>query len=137
MERTLWRVAGRAEEPSGGRDGARPVDRSVRWAFPPAPERGTLGWGEVLEMETKQWNVQIVISEDDEDALTVATATLSARDGKKYESVGHARRNPGDRPVPAIGDELAVGRALSGLAAQLIEDAAVDVAQMAGAARGR
>ncbi|MBB2914304.1 hypothetical protein FHS43_005616 [Streptosporangium becharense] len=88
-------------------------------------------------METKQWNVQIVISEDDEDALTVATATLSARDGKKYESVGHARRNPGDRPVPAIGDELAVGRALSGLAAQLIEDAAVDVAQMAGAARGR
>ncbi|GAA2906891.1 hypothetical protein GCM10010517_73180 [Streptosporangium fragile] len=87
-------------------------------------------------MENKQWNVQIFISEDDQDAVTTATAMLSARDGRTYESVAHARRNPSDRPVPEIGDELAAGRALADLAARLIEDAAVDVARMA-AARAR
>ncbi|MEV0378657.1 DUF1876 domain-containing protein [Nonomuraea sp. NPDC050643] len=82
-------------------------------------------------MEYKQWNIQIWISEDDDDALTTATAVLFTPDGKRHESVGHARRNPHDRPVPGIGDELAAGRALSDLAAKLIEDGADDVARMA------
>ncbi|AQZ69251.1 hypothetical protein BKM31_54270 [[Actinomadura] parvosata subsp. kistnae] len=82
-------------------------------------------------MEYKQWNVQIWISEDDDDAVTTATAVLFTPDGKRHESVAHARRNPDDRPVPGIGDELAAGRALSDLASKLIEDGAQDVAQLA------
>ncbi|MBF8186638.1 DUF1876 domain-containing protein [Nonomuraea sp. K274] len=82
-------------------------------------------------MDYKQWNVQIWISEDDRDAVTTATAVLFTADGKRHESVAHARRNPHDRPVPGIGDELAAGRALSELAAKLIEDGAGDVARLA------
>lgn len=82
-------------------------------------------------MQSKQWNVQIEIDEDDQDDVTTATAVLTTPGGKRHESVAYARRNPDDRPVPAIGDELAAGRALSDLAAKLIEDGAEDVAQMA------
>ncbi|KAB8193544.1 DUF1876 domain-containing protein [Nonomuraea phyllanthi] len=85
-------------------------------------------------MDYKQWNVQIWISEDDDDAVTTATAVLFTADGKRHESVAHARRNPSDRPIPGIGDELAAGRALSNLASKLIEDGAEDVAQLAGTA---
>ncbi|MCF6473639.1 DUF1876 domain-containing protein [Nonomuraea sp. MG754425] len=83
-------------------------------------------------MDYKQWNIQIWISEDDGDAVTTATAVLFTPAGKRHESVAHARRNPGDRPVPGIGDELAAGRALTDLASKLIEDGAQDVAQLAG-----
>ncbi|WP_084960274.1 dsRBD fold-containing protein [Thermoactinospora rubra] len=86
-------------------------------------------------MEQKQWNVQIAITEDDSDTITTARAMLITEDGMRHESVAHARRNPSDRPVPAIGDELAVGRALSDLAAKLIEDGAADVAQYASPVR--
>jgi hypothetical protein len=88
----------------------------------------------VALVEYKQWNIQIWLSEDDDDALTTATAVLFTPDGKRHESVAHARRNPHDRPVPGIGDELAAGRALSELASKLIEDGAKDVAHMAGSA---
>lgn len=86
-------------------------------------------------MEAKQWNVEIFISEDDIDKVTTARAVLLTRDGRRHESVAHARRNPRDRAVPEIGDELAAGRALSDLAAKLMEDGAEDVAQLAGPAR--
>ncbi|GAA3430291.1 DUF1876 domain-containing protein [Streptosporangium sandarakinum] len=86
-------------------------------------------------MEAKQWNVQISISEDDNDDVTTARAVLFTDRGKRHEGVAHARRNPVDQPVPDIGDELAAGRALSTLAAQLIQDGAQDVAQTAGSAR--
>ncbi|MBG0831940.1 DUF1876 family protein [Planomonospora sp. ID67723] len=86
-------------------------------------------------MQTKQWDVQVFIEEDDNDDVTTARAVLS-HDGVRHESVAHARRNPSDQPVAGIGDELAAGRALSDLAAKLIEDGAQDVARLAGAARG-
>ncbi|MFF3668064.1 DUF1876 domain-containing protein [Microtetraspora malaysiensis] len=86
-------------------------------------------------MERKEWNVEIFIDEDEIDQVTTARAVLHAGDGTRHESVAHARRNPHDRPVPQIGDELAAGRALSDLAAKLIEDGAEDVAQFAAAAR--
>jgi hypothetical protein len=83
-------------------------------------------------MEAKQWTVQIFINEDDDDTRTDARAVLSARGSKRHESVGYARRNPDDRAIPEIGDELAAGRALADLAAKLLEDGADDVAQFAG-----
>ncbi|MFI6599881.1 dsRBD fold-containing protein [Nonomuraea sp. NPDC050536] len=88
-------------------------------------------------MQSKQWTVEISITEDDEDAVTTATATLFAAGARRHESVAYARRNPTDRPVPGIGDELSAGRALSDLAAKLIEDGAEDVAQLAGSLRAR
>ncbi|MET8160049.1 DUF1876 domain-containing protein [Sphaerisporangium sp. NPDC005289] len=86
-------------------------------------------------MQVKQWAVEIYITEDDNDDRTVARAVLMNRAGMRREGVGYARRNPVDRPVPEIGDELAVGRALADLSAKLTEDAAEDVAQMAGQSR--
>ncbi|GII59604.1 hypothetical protein Pth03_79930 [Planotetraspora thailandica] len=86
-------------------------------------------------METKRWTVEVFLSEDDRDDVTTATAVLYTDAGRRHESVAHARRNPSDRPVPEIGDELAAGRALSDLAAKLIGDGAEDVAQLAGMRR--
>ncbi|WP_433251321.1 DUF1876 domain-containing protein [Streptosporangium sp. CA-135522] len=83
-------------------------------------------------MESKQWDVQIFISEDDDDAVTTAKVVLMTPDGRRRESVAYARRNPEDRPVPTIGDELAAGRALSDLAGKLMREGAEDVAQLAG-----
>ena len=83
-------------------------------------------------METKQWAVQVYISEDRDD--TVARAVLITRDGMRVTGIGRARRNPIDRPVPEIGDELAVSRALSDLADRLHVVAAEDIAQLTGPA---
>ncbi|SDH88452.1 protein of unknown function [Sinosporangium album] len=88
-------------------------------------------------METKEWTVRISISEDDEDYRTVAEAVLTTPSGKRHASTAFARRNPGDRPVPEIGDELAAGRVLADLADKLIGDAAGDIAQLTGPARAR
>jgi len=86
-------------------------------------------------METKHWNVEITITEDDADTHTSARAVLTGHEGERHESVGLARRNPSDRPVPEIGDELAAGRALMDLADKLIEKAAEDVARFSAANR--
>lgn len=83
-------------------------------------------------MHAKQWSVEIYITEDDNDDRTTARAVLLTRGGRRHESVGYARRNPVDRPVPEIGDELAAGRALAELADMLTGDAAEDVAQFSG-----
>jgi hypothetical protein len=83
-------------------------------------------------MESKQWDVRIFISEDDNDNVTTAKAVLMTSDGKRHESVAYARRKPGDKAVPAIGDELAAGRALYELAGKLMRDGAEDVAELAG-----
>ncbi|MFG3441125.1 DUF1876 domain-containing protein [Nonomuraea sp. NPDC047897] len=88
-------------------------------------------------MQAKRWTVQIFISEDDGDDRTLARAVLYARGSKWHESVGLARRNPHDRPVPEIGDELAAGRALMDLADKLIGDAADDVARLGGPVEAR
>ncbi|ETK32328.1 DUF1876 domain-containing protein [Microbispora corallina] len=89
---------------------------------------------EVFVMESKRWTVEVFLNEDDNDDVTTATAVLYTGGGMRHESVGRARRNPADRPVPEIGDELAAGRALADLGAKLIGDGAEDVAQLAGPA---
>ena len=85
-------------------------------------------------MEAKTWKVEIFINEDGADSRTSARAVLSARGSKWHESVGVARRNPDDRAVPEIGDELAAGRALMDLAEKLLEDSAEDIARLSGTA---
>jgi hypothetical protein len=81
-------------------------------------------------METKQWSVDIHIAERGND--THVRAVLTTTDSTTFEGVGHARRNPRDRTVPEIGDELAAGRALIDLGNRLVQLAAADIAESTG-----
>jgi hypothetical protein len=68
----------------------------------------------------KHWSVDIAIVEDDAHGHTTATAVLT--NGVETTSTeGTALRWLRDENVPAIGEELAVGRALAELGRQLID----------------
>ena len=60
------------------------------------------------------------LSEDDSN--TLAYATLDLR-GDHFEGTGSARRNPVDPPMPVVGEELAIARALATLQQQVTEAA--------------
>ncbi|MGW3106854.1 DUF1876 domain-containing protein [Streptomyces sp. NPDC001100] len=83
-------------------------------------------------MEAKQWTVQIYITEDGDD--THARAVLRTRDTSTVTGRGVARRNPIDRAVPEIGDELAASRALEDLAIRLHDVYSDDFVALAGPA---
>ncbi|MFZ3573019.1 dsRBD fold-containing protein [Streptomyces sp. BH097] len=82
-------------------------------------------------MATKEWTVRIHLVED--GTVTRARAELTAP-GSSMKVLGHgtARRNPIDRPVPEIGDELAAGRALEDLALRVHDVAVDDLVELAG-----
>ncbi|GAT69518.1 hypothetical protein PS9374_05193 [Planomonospora sphaerica] len=79
-------------------------------------------------MEAKQWTVQIYITEDGDD--TSARAVLTTRDTDHLSGLGHSHRNPADYPIPEIGDELAVARALADLTNKLLVTTSRDLAQV-------
>ena len=81
-------------------------------------------------METKTWHVELYVYEDGQ--TTKAEAVLRTSAGTELRHTGVARRHPEDRDVPEIGDELAVSRALSGLAHDLLEATIADVEQNVG-----
>ncbi|MFI0450228.1 DUF1876 domain-containing protein [Actinomadura sp. 6N118] len=83
-------------------------------------------------MEDKHWTVEINISED--DTTTQARAVLFTGGSMRVTGKGTARRNPVDRPVPEIGDELAVSRALEDLGHRLHAVASSDIAHLSGPA---
>ncbi|GAA1898216.1 DUF1876 domain-containing protein [Actinomadura bangladeshensis] len=83
-------------------------------------------------MDAKQWSVELYISEDGTD--TLARAVLFTGGEKKPVGYGRARRNPVDREVREIGEELAASRALADLADRLHGVAGEDIAQFAGPA---
>jgi hypothetical protein len=76
-------------------------------------------------MHTQTWKVRIEIDED--DTRTCAHAVLSSRDGLQVRGEGEARRRPTDAVIPEIGEELAVSRAMYGLADKLMDAAAKDL----------
>lgn len=76
---------------------------------------------------TKTWHVDIFIGERDDQ--TLAEARLLPAEEVSMTGRGIARLNPVDRDVPEIGDELAVARALSDLAHQLLHAAVDDIEQ--------
>ncbi|MEU6576790.1 DUF1876 domain-containing protein [Streptomyces sp. NPDC046805] len=84
----------------------------------------------MITVEAKQWTVQIYITEEGDD--THARAVLSPGETSQVTGRGVARRNPIDRPIPEIGDELAASRALEDLASRLHDVATDDIVQMAG-----
>ncbi|MEV0287039.1 MULTISPECIES: DUF1876 domain-containing protein [unclassified Kribbella] len=78
----------------------------------------------------KRWNVEIFIDENDTERTTHAEARLHTNDDTHLIGRGSARRNPQDVDIAEIGDELAVARALSNLAHELIHAAAADIEQL-------
>jgi hypothetical protein len=68
----------------------------------------------------KDLELKLHIDEDRWD--TVAHAVLNLR-GDHFESLGKAKRNPVDPPMPVVGEELAVARALQDLTTQVMEAA--------------
>lgn len=79
---------------------------------------------------TKTWAVDISISEHGPERRTYAEARLRAEAATELRGTGIAWRNPQDRDVPEIGDELAAARALNDLATKLRETAAADIGQL-------
>lgn len=76
-------------------------------------------------MITKSLTVEVSLEEDQD--LTIATATMTAPNGTTIRGRGRARRNPADPPAPKIGEEVASARAFSQLAYELLETAAADI----------
>jgi hypothetical protein len=72
----------------------------------------------------KEWAVAVSI--DEHEGQTRAIANLHWRD-QEVIGVGLARLNPADSFVAAIGDELAVARALSDAAIQMMAVTARDI----------
>ncbi|MEU8223674.1 DUF1876 domain-containing protein [Kribbella sp. NPDC048915] len=76
---------------------------------------------------TRRWRVDIFVDEYEDERITRAEARLHTNDRTSLVGRGTARRNPADSDVPEIGDELAVARALSDLAHELLHAAATDI----------
>jgi hypothetical protein len=76
-------------------------------------------------MHTKTWHIEVYLYE--QEGATRAEAVLRTDAGTELRHEGAARRNPADRDIPEIGDELAACRALSGLAHDLLEATIADV----------
>lgn len=68
----------------------------------------------------KHINIEVGIDEDDSDTLVHVTLDLR---GDHFDATGRARRNPSDRSVPLIGEELALARALGALEDKLVDRA--------------
>ena len=80
-------------------------------------------------MAVRQWTVDIMIDELEDERTTHAEARLRT-DGEQLAGRGTAYRHPQDVEVPQIGDELAAARALSELAHRLILAAAEDIEEI-------
>lgn len=67
-------------------------------------------------------DITLNIHLDEDSDHTLAHAELFIR-GDHFESIGKAKRNPVDPPMPVIGEELAIARALQELTGQVMEAA--------------
>jgi hypothetical protein len=76
-------------------------------------------------MHTRTWHVDVHLFE--QNGKTRAEAVLHTDAGTEIRHEGMARKRPGDRDVPEIGDELATCRALSGIVHELLEATILDV----------
>lgn len=75
-----------------------------------------------------RWIVEVMVGE--RDGRTYAEAELYDDIGNHLIGSGLARLHPGDHDVPEIGDEIAVGRALTDLGRRLLATAAADIEVM-------
>ena len=115
------------------KDGAsEPVPATASSPEASSPARASASMAEPGQRHVREWQVRVTIFEagDVTDAnvvlLSDAPTHLSAR--------GESRRSKKDLPVPEIGDEVAVARALRHLADQLLEAAIEDIETLTGEA---
>ena len=78
----------------------------------------------------RDWHIRIKIFETDTE--TDAEAILETEAPTHLQARGHSERSSHDAPVPEIGDEVAVARALRHLADRLLDTAAEDIEQVTG-----
>ena len=84
----------------------------------PGPAMSTIG-------KTKPWHVQVSVVEAGDN--TRATALLISDRHGQFSGHGDSHRSPRDQPMPEIGDEVAVARALRHLADTLLARAEADI----------
>lgn len=75
-----------------------------------------------------QQDLDIHVNIDEDPDQTLAFLELNLR-GEHFEATGRARRNPHDRPMPVVGEELAIARALTALTNQVMEAAQAKIEQ--------
>lgn len=75
-----------------------------------------------------RWSLEVFVAEIDGE--TDAEARLTKIDNRNFTGRGKAKLNPADRNVAAIGEEIAIARALSDLSHKLLHSAAVGVETM-------
>lgn len=66
------------------------------------------------------WDIKCQLAEDESKTVAVATLRTGTR---TLQAIGKARRSPADPNLPRVGEDLAVSRALSQLAHDLLSDA--------------
>jgi len=74
------------------------------------------------------WSVSLSVAET--GGRTRAEARLATAGGEQLAGRGEARLNPADQDVWTIGAQIAVARALSDLAGQLLHTAATGIEQI-------
>ena len=85
-----------------------------------------MGSRDTRSLVNKDITIKVHIEEDD-SATTVRTVLDLM--GDHFEAQGRARRNPIDEPMPVVGEELALARALNGLQMQVMEAAQDKIAR--------
>ncbi len=85
-------------------------------------------------MHTHDRDAQVLtitaVIEEDQD-MTDAKVTMTVR-GQDFAGWGRARRTPEDPSIPAVGEELAIARALHQLSGHLLEAAATTIERYEG-----
>jgi hypothetical protein len=79
---------------------------------------------------TKRWTADVFVNEHED--WTYAEARLHTNDNTHLVGYGRAQRNPADKDIPEIGDELATARALTDLGHRLLLAAALDIQAVSG-----
>ena len=85
-----------------------------------------MGSRDTRSIVNKDITIKVHIEED--DTTTTVRAVLDLM-GDHFEARGRARRNPIDEPMPVVGEELALARALNGLQMNVMEAAQDKIAR--------
>jgi len=88
-------------------------------------ERGTTAPPVATVGRARAWQVQLSVVEVGDD--TRATALLISDQHREFSGHCYSHRSPEDQPMAAIGDEVAVARALRHLADTLLARAEADI----------
>ena len=73
-------------------------------------------------------DISIAVHIEEDDTTTTVSTVLDLM-GDHFEAKGRARRNPADEPMPVVGEELALARALNGLQMKVMEAAQDKIAR--------